>query len=304
MKFIFLSFLLAMPAFARFTNNDLQKLIAQAELRDSDALIVWQNGETIHSFNKNAETLYSVQSVTKSITSLTIACLAKDDATIYDRSNLFPEWKDTPKAGITLRNLLQMTSGIQDPMDFWQHNEWYQYSTTLPLVTTPGWVFSYANASTMLVGKWVKDTTGKSLEEHMKRCFFEPMGIKEWKMNHDKEGNDVASGGLYLKADDLMKFGVMLIQNGMFDHKTILFRNQVQALRFDPLRDGNGYGMGFWTWGSKIYYMEGFLGQFVMLVPRENLVVLRLRNNPDMQWSEEADLNWMHEMPWFLEGLL
>lgn len=197
-----------------------------------------------------------------------------------------------------------MTSGISDPMDFWTHNSYYDYSVTLPLINTPGWFFSYANSSTMLVAKWIKDTTKKPLSHHMKKCFFEPMGIKEWKISKDSDGNEVASGGLYMKADDLLKIGVMLISQGYFENQMLLYRNQVNDLRSDYLKDSNGYGIGFWTYGKKIYYGEGFLGQFLMLVPRDNLVVVRLRNPPGMLITPEHDLNWMHEMPWFLEKLL
>ncbi len=305
MKYFFFVLLVTSHlAHARFTQTDLQKLVAQSEFRDSDALFVWQNGVLVHQFDRYPEQQYSIQSITKSMTSLTLACLAKTNPGLYDINNLFPEWINTPKAEITVRMLLQMSSGIQDSPDFWKHNEYYDYSTTLPMVTTPGWVFSYANASTMLLGKWIQDSTGKPLSTHMKSCFFDPMGIKDWKISKDSNGHDVASGGLYLKAQDLMKIGIMLAQGGMFENQTYLYRNQVMDLRTDHLKDGNGYGMGFWTWGKKIYYGEGFLGQFLMIVPREGLVVLRLRNPPGMQWSPENDLNWMHEMPWFLENLL
>ena len=107
-----------------------------------------------------------------------------------------------------------------------------------------------------------------------------------------------------MKADDLFKFGLLLIQDGQYNGRTYLTQDQVWDLRSDYLNDGNGYGLGFWTWGRNIYYMEGFLGQFVFLVPRENLVVLRLRNVPNMQWSEENDLQWFHELPWVLEDLI
>ena len=304
MKFLIILICLQAQAFARFTATDLATLVTRSELRDSDALIVWHNGKVLHSFNKNPETLYSIQSVTKSLTALTVQCLGKNNPDILETKNLFPEWVGTPKGDITLRMLLQMSSGIQDPVDFWQHKEFYTYSVDLPLVTNPGWAFSYANSSTMLVSKWILDTTKEPLSAHLQKCFFDPMGIKDWKISKDVEGNEVASGGLYLKADDLMKFGIMLMQNGFYEGKRYLSQNQVWDLRSDYLRDGNGYGLGFWTWGNNIYYMEGFLGQFVFLVPRQNLVVLRLRNPLNMQWSEENDLNWFHEFPWFLNDLL
>lgn len=304
MKFLLLLSLCATSAFARFTTSDVPELVAQSELRDSDALIVWQYGKVLHSFNRNPEQQYSIQSVTKSLTAMAVACLGKEKPGILETKNLFPEWEGTPKADITLRMLLQMTSGIQDPMDFWTRNAWYDFSAELPLMTTPGWMFSYANASTMLVSRWVKQTTKQPISWHMNKCFFEPMGIKDWRMNTDANGDDVASGGLYMKAEDLLKIGVLLIQNGVYENKMYLYSNQVADFRLDYLKDGNGYGIGFWTWGRKIYYAEGFLGQFVMLVPREQLVVVRLRNPPGMLITPEHDLNWMHEMPWFLEKLL
>jgi CubicO group peptidase (beta-lactamase class C family) len=300
---IFICLLVSSTSYARFNDYDVQELVRQSELKDSDALMIWQNGVLKHSFNKNPDQLYSIQSITKSIVAMTAQCLLKKPAEL-DQQNLFKEWAGTPKANITLRELLQMSSGIQDGMDYWKRDEFSDFSLTLPLVTTPGYNFSYANASTMLVARWMKEKTGQTFSQNAKKCFFDPMGIKDWTINKDKAGNEFASGGLYMKAEDLLKFGIMLIQNGQYAGKTYLTQNQVWDLRSDYLSDGNGYGLGFWTWGRNIYYMEGFLGQFVFVVPRENLVVLRIRNVPNMQWSEENDLNWFHELPWALEALL
>lgn len=289
---------------ARFTDQDLQYLVTQSVTSDSDALIVWQDGKITHNFNKNVDQLYSIQSISKSLTAITAACLTKNEPNAFDAAPVFKSWEGSTKATISLRMLLQMSSGIQDPVDFWTKNEYYDYSLELPLVTTPGYNFTYANSSTMLLGKWMKEKTGKPFSALLEKCFLNDLGIKEYTISKDKSDNEVTSGGLYMKADDLMKFGIMLIQNGSYNGKQLLTPAQVAELRNDDLSDGNGYGQGFWTWGRKIYYGEGFLGQWLMLVPKSNLVVLRLRNPPNMQWSIDNDLKWMHNMPWLLQSLL
>ena len=167
-----------------------------------------------------------------------------------------------------------------------------------------GYNFSYANSSTMLAGRWIKEKTGKTFSQNLEKCFLNDLGISEYIISKDSQGNEVTSGGLYLKAADLLKFGIMLAQQGSYNNKTLLSANQVFQLRTDYLRDGNGYGQGFWTWGKKIYYGEGFLGQWLIVVPNQNLVIVRLRNPANMQWSVENDLNWFHDLPALIQSLI
>ena len=302
--FSLLALLLLTPLFAAFDEADLQTLITQSQLKDSDVLMVWQDGRLLYSYDADETKKYSIQSVTKSLTALTTSCILAATPEKLDEPNLFADWQGTPKESITLRMLLSMTSGIIDPADQWGNHDYYAHAASQPLTNAPGMIFSYANVSPMIVGKWIKESTGQQFTYHINRCFFEAMGITDWTIGHDGERNDVVAGGVKIHAKDLLKVGIMLIQDGMYDGKQLMTATQVNELRHDSLMDNNGYGLSFWLWGRNIYYAEGYLGQFLIMVPKEKLVVLRMRNRDNMQHTPANQLNWFTELPGLLNQLI
>lgn len=302
--FITLSLFLSFSSFAAFDSDDLATLITESEKKDSDVLMVWKDGTLLYSRNTDFNKKYSIQSVTKSLTALTTLCILKDTSRKLDDPNLFKEWEGTTKEQITLRHLLSMTSGIIDPTDPWGDHDYYQHAADQPLTTTPGTTFSYANVSPMITGKWIKESTGEQFSVHINRCFFETMGITDWKIGKDGERNEVVAGGIKILAQDLLKIGVMLVQNGIYEGKELLTSEDVQSLSTDPLNDRNPYGLGFWRRGKEMYYAEGYLGQFIIMVPKENLVVLRIRNRDFMRGTENNKINWFKELPGLISQLI
>lgn len=298
MKIIILLLLCSVySSFAAFDSEDLRVLIAESEKKDSDVLMVWKDGALLHEKNTNPEKKYSIQSVTKSLTALTTLCVLKNSQSKIDDSHLFKDWEGTGKENITLRHLLSMSSGIIDPADRWGDRDYYDHAAKQPLTTSPGSTFSYANVSTMIVGKWIKESTGEQFSNHINRCFFDAFKITDWRIGKDGERNEVVAGGITILAQDLFKVGIMLIQNGTYEGQELFTPKEVMSLREDKLTDKNGYGLGFWLWGKDIYYAEGYLGQFLIMVPKENLVILRMRNRDFMRGSENNNLNWFHELP-------
>lgn len=296
---------LSTAAMADFDAADLKTLVEQSELKDSDVLMVWQDGELLHSSNKDETKLYSIQSVTKTLTAMTASCILRDHPEKLDQPLIFKEWEGTPKAAITLRMLLSMTSGIVDPAtNPWGDNDYYQHAANQPLTHLPGTTFSYANTSPMMVGKWIKESTGKQFSYHINKCMFEAMGITNWKIGKDGKGNEVVAGGVKILAQDLLKVGIMLAQNGTYQGQQLYTPAQIKEFRADPLDDKNGYGLSFWFWGKNIYYAEGYLGQFLIIVPSEKLVVLRLRNRTFMRSTPENELNWFTELPGLIFKLI
>lgn len=296
---------LSYSSFASFTSEDLVTLIEASQKKDSDVLMVWKDGELIHAYDADPKKKYSIQSMTKSLTALTSVCILKDSPEKFDDIHLFPEWEGTPKENISLRQLLSMTSGIIDPADRWGDHDYYQHAADQPLTNTPGSKFSYANVSTMIAGKWIKESTGEQFSTHINRCFFDALKITDWRIGKDGERNEVVAGGVTILAEDLIKVGVMLIQNGTYEGQQLYTPEQIASLRHDSLSsDRTGYGLGFWLWGKDMYYAEGYLGQFLIMVPKENLVVLRLRNRDFMRGTENNNLNWFKELPGLINNLI
>lgn len=301
---VFLCTLITTHAFADFDSNDLKILVEQSELKDSDVLMVWKDGVVLHSKNTNTAKKYSIQSVTKSLTAMTAVCLMRDNLGKLDQPLVFKEWEGTAKAEVTLRMLLSMTSGIIDPADPWGDHDYYQHAADQPLTHLPGQNFVYANTSPMMVGKWIKESTGLQFSKHIQKCMFDAMEITDWTIGKDGERNEVVAGGIKILADDLLKVGIMLAQDGNYNGQQLFSPEQIAQLRKDPLLDRNGYSLGFWLWGRDIYYMEGYLGQFVIIVPSQKLVVLRMRNRDFMRNTPDNNTNWFHELPGLIHKLI
>jgi len=301
--FLFLS-LLTLPSYASFTDEDLKILIKQSELKDSDVLMVWKDGKLLHSKNRDNTKQYSIQSVTKSLTALTTSCILRDRPEQLDEPNLFRSWENSPKIKICLRMLLSMTSGMKDPGDPWGNNDFYRHAAKQPLTYTPGTRFSYANISPMIVGKWIKETTGHQFSHHIQECMFGAMDITNWRIGKDREGNEVVAGGMRILAQDLLKVGIMLVQDGVYDGQELYSFDQIQELRKDKLADRTSYGLSFWLNGNNLYYAAGHLGQYLVMVPSEKLVVLRLRNPKSMRSSKINNVNWFKELPGLISRLI
>ncbi|HXH32207.1 MAG TPA: serine hydrolase [Bacteriovoracaceae bacterium] len=299
-----LCFLTIPHAIADFDMHDLKILVEQSELKDSDVFIVWKDGVLLHSKNPDSAKKYSIQSVTKSLTAMTAVCILKDQPEKLDLPLVFKEWEGTAKAGITLRMLLSMTSGIIDPADPWGEHDYYQHAADQPLTFLPGEKFVYANTSPMMIGKWIKESTGQQFSYHIKKCMFDALKISDWTIGKDGKKNEVVAGGIKILAQDLLKVGIMLAQGGNYQGKQLFSPSQITELRKDPLKDGHSYSLGFWLWGRDIYYMEGYLGQFLIMVPSQKLVVLRLRNRALMQDSPENNLNSFTELPGLINQLI
>lgn len=302
--FFLLSLVVSLSAFAKFDAQDLQTLIAEDAKKDSDVFMVWQDGQLLHSKDTDETKQYSIQSVTKSLTALVVSCLLRDKLETLDQANLFPEWDGTPKAEITLRQLMSMTSGIVDAGDSWGKRDFYAHAAAKPLTHVPGTTFDYANSSIMLAGKWIRDTTGKQFTHHAQSCFFDAMGITDWRIGKDAMKNEVVAGGVRILAKDLLKVGIMLAQDGVYEGQELLNAEQIKVLRHDSLNDRNPYGLAWWTRGSKVMNAAGHLGQYLVIVPSEKLVVLRLRNRDNMQSTPANIANWFKELPSLVSQLI
>lgn len=289
---------------AEFDSEDLKILVEQSELKDSDVLMVWKDGVLLHSMNTNSIKKYSIQSVTKSLTAMTTICLLKDHPEKLDLPLVFKEWEGTAKADITIRMLLSMTSGIIDPADPWGDHDYYQHAADQPLTHLPGEKFVYANTSPMMIGKWIKESTGQQFSYHIQKCMFDAMEITDWTIGKDGERNEVVAGGIKILAHDLLKVGIMLAQDGNYQGQQLFSPSQIAELRKDPLKDNNGYSLGFWSWGQDMYYMAGYMGQYLIIIPSQRLVVLRMRNRDFMRNTTDNNLNWFKELPGLVYKLI
>jgi len=247
--------------------------------------------------------LHSLQSVTKSVTSIALG-IAMDEGKIGDVNThpmeLFKgytqDFTDPRRKAITLEDLLTMRSGIDwneagsyesdenSCIQMEQSDAWIQYVLSRPMREDPGTRWDYNSGVSVLLGKLVGISTGTRVDAWTEEKLFKPLGIKNyfWKKSPDNEVD--TEGGLYLSADDLARIGYLFLHDGKWGDKQIVSEHWVKQSTAPVVSDiypenetpDQGYGYQWWVPSVKpfIYACNGYGGQFLMVAPEYDLVVV------------------------------
>src|ERR1700730_12255597 len=192
--------------------------------------------------------LHTMQSVSKTVTSLTIGIAISRREFPADLDTpivkYFDEYKianlDERKRRITLRHLLTMTAGLEwnedlpynDPKNSCDVTEskhdWVQYVINQPMASEPSKSFVYSSGATQLLSHILKKATGKTVDEYAGKSLFQPLGISyHWK--HSPTGLPDTEGGLYISSSSLAKIGFLFLKNGAWQGKEIVPVDWVKA---------------------------------------------------------------------------
>lgn len=247
--------------------------------------------------------LHSLQSVTKSITSVALG-IAMDEGHIGEVDihpmELFKDYTqdftDPRRKAITLEDLLTMRSGIdwneagsyesdENSCIIMEHSDaWVQYVLSRPMREDPGTKWDYNSGVSVLLGKLVSLSTGMRVDQWTEEKLFTPLGIKNyfWKPTPDNEID--TEGGLYLSAQDLARIGYLFLHNGKWGDRQIVSEKWVAQSIKPTVADINptntttdsGYGYQWWVPSMKpfIFACNGYGGQFLMVAPEYDLVVV------------------------------
>jgi CubicO group peptidase (beta-lactamase class C family) len=252
------------PEETGFDPAALEAAIAFAGERNSTGVMVVRHGYVVaerYWQGWTAETSDRIFSTTKSIVS-TLVGIAIDDGRLtgVDQpvSDFIPAWRDTPKAAITLRHLLSMTSGLgyaQDRLaltpigvDAWQR------MTDAPLEHPPGTVWVYHTPAYRMLARILEDAVGEPLAEYQQRRLFAPIG-----MTHTSWDAVDAPGGrknyLFMRSSvpDMARFGLLILRGGAWAGTQIVSRDYV-TLSTRRSQDLNpSYGFLWWLGGESGY---------------------------------------------------
>lgn len=235
-------------------------------------------------------------SMTKSLTSTMAGLLARDS--LLDIEDLAPvsSWLGTNKENITYTNLLQMSSGLEFEEEYGSYsdaNEMLWISDTMGLVTVdqpmeadPGEKWYYSSGTTNLLMLLMRDffSDQDAYLDYLNQELFNRIGAYSMMIEPDAAGNLVGSSFGWGTARDWARVGQLYLNNGRWGDEQILPEEWVSFVRQPPAdsRASNMYGAQFWLnkphpeLPEDTYYMGGFHGQRVFIIPSEELVVVRL----------------------------
>jgi CubicO group peptidase (beta-lactamase class C family) len=308
----------------------LEQAYAQArETQGIRSLLVQRHGVLIaeeYFQGAAADSLYQVWSVTKSVMSILAGiALDRDDLTSLDQTlaDFLPPVVDSlpdDKGGITVRQLLTMTCGLEwHELDGGgQYGEWVrspdmvEYVIDLPWQYPPGEVFHYHTGCTHLLSVVLTEATGTPMLEFARHNLFEPLGIEDAEWWTDERGYFTGGMGLHLRPRDMMRIGELFLREGRWDGAQVVpaawVRESTSAhVSTGPaIPFGHEYGYLWWVGrgqGRDFYFANGYGGQFILVSPELDLVVVATSTWRDFTW-QEAGAQWGGVIDVVVNGVL
>lgn len=296
----------------------------------TQALLVERNGVVVMEeyFNGgSAAAHYDVRSVTKSVTSILIG-IAIDQGRIGGvhetigphLGRVLPDL-ETPKAQITIEQLLTMTSGlpwnelnseVQDYGPFVSSPDPLIWILSKPFEREPGTYWHYNNAGSHILSAILTQATGMSAREFARQQLFVPMGEEVGPWPADPRGYNYGGHGISLTGRALVKMGRLVLDGGVYQGRRLVSADWVReatATRWDThtaVPWGTGYGYHWWTGsdsraGLSFFMALGYGGQFVIDVPSRNTVIVATT-----RWSgvPHAGDNWYYVLRTIIEHIL
>jgi CubicO group peptidase (beta-lactamase class C family) len=251
-------------------------------------------------------------SVSKSFTSTAIGFLVDDGVLDLDDRliDLLGRWAPAEPsarvAAMTVRHALTMTTGHTldaiFPMLLWgmEHpgGDWLTGFFDLEPGADPGTVFAYNQLATYCLSRIVTERTGERVVDFLQPRLFEPLGIEGARWLTDGQGHDWGFSGLHVTTEDIARFGQMVLEGGVVAGRQVVSADWIAAAtsavvandgahRADTDQEANpdwlqGYGFQFWQ-SRRGFRGDGALGQFCLVWPDDDVVVVTTAATMDMQ---------------------
>jgi len=227
----------------------------------------------------------------------------------------YEEWdcsdKNDPRSRITIRHAMTLTSGLKwhedwskwdpatnDALKMGASGFFVKYMAERIGLLDPGLRFNYSTGDPMLLSLVIQKATGMTAFEYAKKNIFELLNINNVHWENDKEGYTSTSWGLYTTLRDYAKFGYLYLNKGLWEDRQIVSELWVEkSTKTDPrVKMWKAYG---YLWHvnlplrlnalpksnipSDSYMAEGVLGQNIIVIPSNNLVIVRVANQRNSQ---------------------
>ncbi|REC44282.1 serine hydrolase domain-containing protein [Chryseobacterium sp. 5_R23647] len=233
----------------------LNVILEKAEETHSEAIIIYKDNQLVvekYFGNGQADKKIESMSCTKSIVGLAVACMLTDKlipSLDIPISNYYPEWKQGQKKLITIRQLVNMTSGMQNnpnaSVEIYPSNDFVQLALTAELSKKPGESWEYNNKSLNLMAGVIQKITGKRMDNYIGERLFKPLQISDYSRTLDNAGNPHVMSGCQIKPKDLVKLGLLLLNKGNYNNSTIIAEEYIDEV-IKPSVQFPGYGMLWW----------------------------------------------------------
>jgi len=298
--------------------------VGRAGLPDTRALLVVAGGRIVLERYANGfgrESRFRSWSMAKSVTQCLAGILVRDGRLSLDARAPVPAWQQRagdPRAALTLRQLLHMTSGLDngdggedDDADRFvaklMFGEWAgdtaKAAEKPDLAHEPDTFWAYSTATSQIVSDIVGRTVGggrEGVRAFADRELAAPLGIRSLVLEFDAAETMLGGGYVWASARDWARLGLLYLRDGRWEGRRILPEGWVEFTRTPaPAANNRTYGAHFWLSGEpgpgqfqtlrpgiEAFQMNGNAGQFVVMVPDRDLVVVRLGEMHVATWRD------------------
>lgn len=283
---------------------------ASPPYRRTRAVVVVRDGKVIaerYAPGIGVDTQLSGFSMTKSMVNALIGVLTQQGLTSPSLPAPIPEWRGNgdPRREIEVEHLMRMTTGLDldetnsgfDPSNqMYLHEDTSAYAVTAKMIAPVGTRFHYSSATTQILARIVRDLTGgpEQTLAYAWRELFNPLGMRHVTLEFD--GLGTLQGGNYMLASarDWAKLGLLYLNDGVIGGKKVLHPDWVDFCAAATL--DSDYAAGFYTNRSDhpnargrvqlgfprdSYFASGLLGQRIVIMPSQRMVVVRLGDSID-----------------------
>lgn len=243
-------------------------------------------------------------SMTKSVTNAMIGLLVKDGKLDVNKPAPIEEWQNDNRKNITLDNLLRMSSGLNFEENYGKISDATKmlfsavgagkYAIGSPVEVPPATKWYYSSGTTNILQEIIRrqcKTEADYLNFPHQRL-FQKLGMTTATLEPDASGTYVGSSFMYASPRDWAKFGQLYVQDGIWKGERLLPEGWVKYSSNETAHSDGEYAAQFWVAVRKAglpadaFSMNGFEGQYVLIVPSKQLVVVRLGCSPN-----EANFN-------------
>lgn len=193
---------------------------------------------------------------------------------------------------LSLGDLSSMASGLN-----WNENYYNPFASTarayfddelreqilsLKVVEEPGEEFEYLSGNTQLLGMVIEKATGKSLSQYLSESFWKPLKMNDealWQTDGGNKEMEKAYCCIASNARNFAKLGKLFSNYGKWQNKQLIDSNYIALASKPRFEASPEYGYGFWLsdhLGKNIFYMRGVLGQYVIMIPEDDVIIVRL----------------------------
>ena len=281
------------------TNGKTYDLYDVLSLNRVSGLLIIKDGEIRfekYLLGNDRDTRWMSMSVVKSMTAMLIGAAIHDgdinsiDDPIVD---YLPRFKDSAYDGVTVRHLLQMSSGVAwnetytDPDSDrrrmleaqigQQPGAILDLMAALPRAAAPGTRWNYSTGETHVAGALVRAATGKPVADYLSEKIWSQAGMQadaNWWLE-SPDGLEVGGSGLSATLRDYARFGLFMLHDGVVNGQRVLPEGWMAAASSPQVVGGKKteYGYMLWPLHGNSYAAIGIFGQFVFVDPQRNLVV-------------------------------